>query len=121
VITGGKYRFSLQWAADSEERILVGNLLERFGNRKSELVVAALSDYAHAHPGLLSAHAFKLEVSRTFTREQIESMVRAAIAARLSELELGAGGDALPTQNPTAEPNPNLSAMLANLDLFFTP
>ncbi len=42
----GKYRFSLQFSADSEEQVRAGELLERLGNRKSAVVVAALNDYA---------------------------------------------------------------------------
>lgn len=46
----GKYRFSLQFGAETEEQQSVGELLERLGNRKSAVVVAAVSDYILAHP-----------------------------------------------------------------------
>lgn len=41
----GKYRFTLQFSANSEEQIRVGELLEKLGNRKSTIIVSALSDY----------------------------------------------------------------------------
>ena len=40
----GVYRFNLQFPSDSEERIRVGEVLERLGKRKSHLVVAALGE-----------------------------------------------------------------------------
>ena len=42
----GKYRFTLQFPADTERRIRAGELLEQLGNRKSAVVVAALCEYA---------------------------------------------------------------------------
>lgn len=50
----GKYRFSLQFPAETEEQIQAGELLERLGNRKSAVVVAALGEYLAAHPALLT-------------------------------------------------------------------
>ena len=52
----GKYRFSLQFSADSEEQVRAGELLERLGNRKSAVVVAALNDYLDSNPNLQDAH-----------------------------------------------------------------
>lgn len=49
----GKYRFTLQFPADTERRIQAGELLEQLGNRKSAVVVAALCEYAEKHPELL--------------------------------------------------------------------
>lgn len=49
----GKYRFSLQFPAESEEQIQVGELLERLGNRKSAVIVEALYSFTVAHPELL--------------------------------------------------------------------
>lgn len=52
----GKYRFTLQFGADSEDQIRVGELLEKLGNRKSMIIVSALSDYINAHPELQSGY-----------------------------------------------------------------
>lgn len=57
----GKYRFNLQFPAETEEQIQVGELLERLGNRKSAVVVAALGEYLTAHPALSSPEC-KLEI-----------------------------------------------------------
>lgn len=59
----GKYRFSLQFPAETEEQIQAGELLERLGNRKSAVVVAALGEYLTAHPDLLSPEC-RVEIRR---------------------------------------------------------
>ncbi len=41
----GKYRFSLQFSGDTQEKRDVGELLEGMGNRKSALIVEVLSRY----------------------------------------------------------------------------
>ena len=46
----GRYRFTLQFAMDSEENVRAGELLERLGNKKSRVVVAALNALADDHP-----------------------------------------------------------------------
>ena len=40
--TGSGYRFSLQFGADTESKIRIGELLEKLGNKKSALIVPAL-------------------------------------------------------------------------------
>lgn len=40
----GVYRFNLQFPADTQEHIRVGEVLERLGKRKSSLVVVALGN-----------------------------------------------------------------------------
>lgn len=40
-----KFRFSLQWGNDTEEKARAGELLERMGNKKSEFVVLAVTEY----------------------------------------------------------------------------
>ena len=50
----GKYRFSLQFGSETREQVQAGELLERLGNRKSAVVIAALNAYIAAHPSLLN-------------------------------------------------------------------
>ncbi|MBQ7898422.1 MAG: hypothetical protein IJ307_01050 [Bacteroidales bacterium] len=52
----GKYRYSLQFGMNSEEEKRVGELLERLGNRKSKVLVAALNEYIANHPELENEH-----------------------------------------------------------------
>lgn len=48
----GKYRFSLQFGSETNEQVQAGELLERLGNRKSAVVVAALNAFLAVHPEL---------------------------------------------------------------------
>lgn len=82
----GKYRFSLQFPAETEEQIQAGELLERLGNRKSAVVVAALGEYLAAHPALLSPEC-KVEIKAVqyFSTEQLKEMVLNMLNERLTE------------------------------------
>ena len=101
----GVYRFSLQFPGDTEERVRAGELLERLGNRKSAVVVAALNQYLDQHPQLESPAA-KAAVSR----EQLEQLVREILEERMA---------ALPQAGPSPEEeDPGISQMLENLDAF---
>lgn len=48
----GRYRFSLQFGAETESQVRAGELLEKLGNKKSAVVVAALDAYLETHPEL---------------------------------------------------------------------
>ena len=73
----GKYRFSLQFSADSEEQVRAGELLERLGNRKSAVVFAALNDYLDSNPNLQDAHC-KIEVISADVKCSPEPLTTAA-------------------------------------------
>ena len=45
-----KYRFSLQWSGDTQERVAAGELLEKLGNKKSDFIVLAIWEYIQQHP-----------------------------------------------------------------------
>lgn len=77
----GKYRYSLQFDDKSLVNRQVGEFLERMGNRKSRIVVAAVLDFMRAHPEFLS---FKTKVDiylkslppETDLRAIVEELVR---------------------------------------------
>ena len=48
----GSYRFNLKFSCDGEKNIKAGELLERYGNRKSMLVIEALNEYMDNHQEL---------------------------------------------------------------------
>lgn len=85
----GKYRFTLQFGADTEEQIQAGELLERLGNKKSAVVVTALNEYMNIHPGLRDS-ACKIEVKAAsgYDKKRIEQMIRAVIEENLSSMSL---------------------------------
>ena len=83
----GKYRFSLQFGTETEEQVQAGELLEKLGNRKSQIIVAALNEYMISHPELQNPHC-KVEVKVTstseYSRSDIEQMVRALVEEKLA-------------------------------------
>ena len=73
----GKYRFSLQFKADSNANIAAGELLERLGNRKSAVVVAALNDYISVHPEIAAgATRISVRIESEVKRESLEEMMK---------------------------------------------
>lgn len=82
----GKYRFSLQFSAESEEQIQVGEFLERLGNRKSAVIVAALTEYLTSHPELENNNHVTVQVVGTWSQKHMKELVRSLIAEALSEM-----------------------------------
>ena len=73
----GVYRFNLQFPADTQEHIRVGEVLERLGKRKSSLIVAALGEYLDRHPQWETPEVrIKIEQQSALTREKLEELVR---------------------------------------------
>ena len=90
LLSDNKYRFTPQWGLDTMEKAQAGQLLEKLGNRKSEFVVLAVSEYAKAHPEITEpGSTVKISVSATRTDEQIKEMVRTMAKAAVEELMSG--------------------------------
>lgn len=113
----GRYRFTLQFAMDSEENVRAGELLERLGNKKSRVVVAALNALADDHPELESDKAeLKLTV-QSISMELLETRIRQMIEERL-------GGVSVPEQLNKTEADQvdhvsqDILDMLGDLELF---
>lgn len=118
-----KFRFSLQWAADSEEKLQAGTLLERLGNKKSDFIVVAVTEYLRLHPELAIADA-KIQISYqpTPTKAQLQDMVMAMARTAVEELmagktvvQVGSGQQAAVPAGPSEQ---DLEAMIAGLSLF---
>ena len=116
--TPEKFRFTLQWGAETAEKVQAGSFLQNLGNRKSEFVVLAVTEYFTAHPDvLLAGHKPKIVVKPSYTREQVEALVRSIVEERMagpppSQRVPGSHDD----EPDTAEPD--LDEMLRNLELF---
>lgn len=82
----GKYRFSLQFSATSDEQVQVGEFLEGLGNRKSAVVVAALTEYLTSHPELKEANHVTVQVVGALSQKNMKEIVRSLIAEALSEM-----------------------------------
>lgn len=84
----GKYRFTLQFGADSEEQIQAGELLERLGNKKSAVIVAALNEYMTSRPGLQDPHCeIEVRMGSGYDREKMEQMIRTLVEEKFAALE----------------------------------
>lgn len=127
----GKYRFSLQFGAGSEQQIQVGELLERLGNRKSAVVVAAVSEYMAEHPELAKEGCRRIYVSLEpgIRREAIEKLVRSIVEERLGGVNAAPSAEPVPTgteqsapetQSPPAPQSAedDIARMLSNLEVF---
>ena len=109
----GKYRFTLQFPADTERRIQAGELLEQLGNRKSAVVVAALCEYADKHPELLSRPVrTKIQTEYAASRAALEELVRKLVSEQLAK------GSAVAEQNNAYTLDDDIARMLGNLDVF---
>lgn len=110
----GKYRFSLQFPAETEEQIQAGELLERLGNRKSAVVVAALGEYLAAHPALLSPECrVEIRAVQNVSSEQLKEMVQKMLDERLMDAkDKGNLGEV------ASEGDNNITEMLNSMDIF---
>ena len=116
--TRDKYRFTLQWGAETVEKIQAGDFLESLGNRKSELVVLAVTEYLAAHPETISVcHKYKIIVKPSYTREQVEALIRSIMDEKMAAAPLIQPENGDQDAELTA-PAPDVDEMLKNLDLF---
>lgn len=116
--TQGGYRFSLQFSADSEDQVRVGEFLERMGNRKSVMIVNAVSLYLDANPELASSGTeVKVQINAPMKKSEIENLIRSIIAEKLSEMPAPSdAGQTLPKIEETLEHD--IASMLGNLSMF---
>lgn len=116
--THGGYRFSLQFGADSEEKVRVGDFLERMGNRKSVMIVNAVSHYLDENPELASPGTeVKVQINAAMNKAEIERLIRSIIAEKLSEMPTQCNtGQMLPKIEETLEAD--ITSMLSNLSMF---
>jgi hypothetical protein len=120
VKTPDKYRFSLQWGAVTAEKVRAGDFLESLGNRKSEFVVVAVTEYLAAHPEALPSGKIRIVVKPNIAREQLEAMVRAIVAERMADIAVPVASKhgGLASDSAFGEAEANIAAMLENLDVF---
>ena len=113
-----KYRFSLQWKAGTAEMVQAGEFLESLGNRKSGFVLLAVTEYLNKHPEVLSAgKALRIVVKQSYSRDQVEAIVKAMIEEKLTGMQfLPQGGECGMGESVAAEPD--IDELLKNLDLF---
>ena len=103
----GKYRFSLQFPALSEQQVAVGEMLERLGNRKSSVIVAAVFEYVQARPDIIALYS-----SRRLQKKKSENTTEPTTPLHTDKLSAPQEG----TNFGSSESS--LVCMLDNLSLF---
>ena len=131
----GLYRYSLQFPDDSEKRIRAGELLEKLGNKKSAVIVAALNEYLDNHPEFgteTQGLRIRIEQENGISRDKLERLIRTLIQEQLqhssepplnvqvvekSGLIPSSEGEQSKEEMPEALKE-DIAQMLANLDVF---
>ena len=131
----GLYRYSLQFPDDSEERIRAGELLEKLGNKKSAVIVAALNEYLDNHPEFgteTQGLRIRIEQENGISRDKLERLIRTLIQEQLqhttepplnvqtveeSSLIPSLEGERSKEEMPESLKE-DIAQMLANLDMF---
>lgn len=129
----GLYRYSLQFPDDSEKRIRAGELLEKLGNKKSAVIVAALNEYLDNHPEFeTQGLRIRIEQENGISRDKLERLIRTLIQEQLqhttepplnvqaveeSDLIPSSEGEQSKEEMPEALKE-DIAQMLANLDMF---
>jgi len=118
-----KFRFSLQWSADTEEKVRVGALLDRMGNKKSDFIVMAIMEYLQRHPEAdIPGAKIKITYQSLHTKEQLLAMVRDMVKTSMGEFMEGRAiapvGDNQPAEMLPGPSEQDIDAMVASLKLF---
>lgn len=117
----GKYRFSLQFGTETEEQVQAGELLERSGNRKSQIIVAALNEYMISHPELQNPYC-KIEVKLTSTsaynRTDIEQLVRTLVEEKLASAQASNVVQGDGDNEDSSISDEDIAVMLDNINIF---
>ena len=127
------YRYSLQFPDDSEKRIRAGELLEKLGNKKSAVIVAALNEYLDNHPEFeTQGLRIRIEQENGISRDKLERLIRTLIQEQLqhttepplnvqvvekSGLIPSSEGERSKEEMPESLKE-DIAQMLANLDMF---
>ena len=113
----GMYRFCIQFGADSEEEIRIGEMLESLGRKKSTVIISALLEYLQNHPEIESdGYHSRIKVS-TVTLSSLEEQISKMIETKLSTMDFVS----VPTQTASEqvkEVSQDIVDMLGDLDLF---
>ena len=118
LIKAGKYRYTLQFGMDTEKEQRAGNFLERLGNRKSSVVVAALNEFLQNHPELCENNAKVQFTIPGIDPRMLEAKIRQIVAEHLGS------GITMPSQVGSESPDAaqqvsnDILDMLNDLDFF---
>ena len=114
----GKYRYTLQFGSETDEEYRAGELLERLGNKKSAVIIAALNEYLASHPELQSPYCkIEVKVGSNLNQSKMEQIIRTIVEEKMAMLQIS--GTATPKSEQVPEAlEQDVATMLDNLDLF---
>ena len=113
----GRYRFSLQFGAETESQVRAGELLEKLGNKKSAVVVAALD--LETHPELCTpALTIRINEENAMRREKLESLILGIVKEQIAHISIATGNNAPASDALPETLEDDIAQMLGNLDLF---
>ena len=108
----GRYRFSLQFGAETESQVRAGELLEKLG-------VAALDAYLETHPELCTpALTIRINEENAMRREKLESLILGIVKEQIAHISIATGNNAPASDALPETLEDDIAQMLGNLDLF---
>lgn len=101
----------------------VGLLLEQMGNRKSDFIVMAVTEYIQRHPEIVTPGVqVKISYQPRQTEEQLRETIRQMVKLAAEEYLSGRSHNIVNSEESPIEPvgpsEQDLNAMLAGLKLF---
>lgn len=117
---GGVYRYSLQFDDKTLVNRQVGEFLERMGNRKSKVIVAAVLDFMRAHPEFLSIKT-KVDIHLTALAPDtdLRTLVEDLISEKLANVSFQISAPAQEqVQTEEMPDDEDVSSMLDKLGIF---
>lgn len=117
---GGVYRYSLQFDDKTLVNRQVGEFLERMGNRKSKVIVAAVLDFMRAHPEFLSIKT-KVDIHLTALAPDtdLRTLVEDLISEKLANVSFQISAPAQELEQTEEMPDDeDVSSMLDKLGIF---
>lgn len=117
---GGVYRYSLQFDDKTLVNRQVGEFLERMGNRKSKVIVAAVLDFMRAHPEFLSIKT-KVDIHLTALAPDtdLRTLVEDLISEKLANVSFQVSAPAqAQVQTGEMPDDEDVSSMLDKLGIF---
>ena len=117
MIKDGKYRYTLQFGMDTEEERQAGNFLERLGNRKSPVIVAAINELLQNHPELCEDNSKVQFTISGIDPRMLEAKIRQIVEEHLRSGSLPAQAEAV-SADTTQQVSNDILDMLSDLDCF---
>lgn len=113
----GTYRYTLGFGDSSEKNHMVGEFLEKIGNKKSAIIVEAVAQYLESHPEInMDCRRIQVKIKPDISWAELEEKIRSIIDEKISVAQASGGLENTGSQPIIADAD--IDEMLHNLDLF---